>query len=272
MSKLMKQSLRSKACTTSADRGLQGKQNHCSLHPRSQNKAFWVRGKDRVRICVPIVETHVKKAIEAIEEANSLADLIELRADYLKEPKLAPLMKNRKKPFIITNRRKEEGGRYRGDGKERFEILKEAVELGAEYVDVEIRSRRSLLQDLIANKLKTKIIVSFHDSQRTPSQKELRGLYDRMSRLGADVVKIVTFAASWEDNLQVLSLIPFARKKKQEIVTFCMGEKGKLSRIFAPLMGAAWTYASSRRDKTSAPGQLTVGEMIEVWEKLTVQG
>jgi 3-dehydroquinate dehydratase type I len=210
----------------------------------------------------------VEKALEAIEKTNYLADLIELRMDYLKEPELAPFMKDRKKPFIITNRRKEEGGRYRGDEQERFRILKKAVELGAEYVDVEMRSRRSLLRDLIANKKRTKMMLSFHDFQRTPSQNELRRLCDRMNQLGADVVKIVTFAKSWEDNLQVLSLIPFARKKKQEIVTFCMGEKGKMSRIFAPWMGAAWTYASLSRVKTSAPGQLTVWEMEEIWEKL----
>jgi 3-dehydroquinate dehydratase type I len=230
------------------------------------------RGEDWGRICIPIVEKTVEKALEAVEEANSMADLIELRVDHLKEPELAPFMKNRKKPFIITNRRKEEGGRYRGDEQERLRILEEAVALGAEYIDIEIRSRRSLLRDLIANKKRTKMILSFHDFQETPSQKELQRLCDRMHRLGADVIKIVTFAKSWEDNLQVLSLIPFARKKKQEIVTFCMGEKGKMSRIFAPLMGTAWTYAPLRRDRSSASGQLTVEEMKETWKKLTTQG
>jgi 3-dehydroquinate dehydratase type I len=86
--------------------------------------------------------------------------------------------------------------------------------------------------------------------------------------LAPDIVKIVTFARSWEDNFSILSLISHARKRNQEIVAFCMGQKGKMSRIFSPLMGAAWTYASINRGKTSAPGQLTVEEMREVWEKL----
>jgi len=226
------------------------------------------RGEDRGRICIPIVEKTMEKALEAIKEANGPGDLIELRMDYLKKPELAPLMKNRKKPFIITNRRKEEGGSYRGDEEERFRILREAVLLGAEYVDVEIRSRRSLFRDLLANRKKTRMILSFHDFQKMPSQKELRGLCDRMHLWGADVIKIVTFARSWEDNLQVLSLIPYARKRGQEIVAFCMGEKGKVSRIFAPLMGAAWTYASLNKDRISAPGQLTAKEMKEIWERL----
>ncbi len=85
---------------------------------------------------------------------------------------------------------------------------------------------------------------------------------------GAEVVKVVPFARSFEDNLKVLSLIPYARERKQKIVAFCMGEKGKMSRIFAPLMGAAWTYASSARQKASAPGQLTARELKEMWERL----
>lgn len=226
------------------------------------------RSKDQAKICVPIIETNERKAIEAIEEANSLADLIELRVDYLKDPELASLMKNRKKPFIITNRRKEEGGRYRGDEEERFRTLKEAIELGAEYVDVEMRSERPFLQDLLGSKKKTRMILSYHNFQETPSPKKLQRLCDRMNEMGADLVKIVTFAKSLEDNLQVLSLIPFSRKRKQEIVTFCMGEKGKMSRIFAPLIGAAWTYVSLNENRASAPGQLTVDEMKDIWERL----
>lgn len=71
-----------------------------------------------------------------------------------------------------------------------------------------------------------------------------------------------------DDNLKVLALIPYAIKRGQAIVTFCMGEKGKMSRIFSPLMGAAWTYASLGRRRASAPGQLTVKEMREIWERL----
>jgi 3-dehydroquinate dehydratase type I len=85
---------------------------------------------------------------------------------------------------------------------------------------------------------------------------------------GAEVVKIVPFARSFEDNLKILSLLSYARERKHKIVAFCMGEKGKMSRIFAPLMGAAWTYASWKRQKTSAPGQLTVWELKEIWERL----
>ena len=82
------------------------------------------------------------------------------------------------------------------------------------------------------------------------------------------MVKIVCWARTLEDNLKVLSLLAYAREKRQAIVTFCMGEKGRMSRIFAPLMGAAWTYASLNRKRASAPGQLTIFEMREIWKNL----
>jgi 3-dehydroquinate dehydratase type I len=220
------------------------------------------------KLCIPIVETTVGKALIAIKAANRWADLIELRVDYLREVKLSPLFENRQKPFIVTNRRREEGGKYRGEERKRLSVLQEAIGLRADYIDVELATERSSVQSLIRNKKETQVILSFHDFQETPSLKELRRLFGQMIRLGADVIKIVPFARSWEDNLSILSLIPFAREKKQKIVAFCMGEKGKISRIISPFLGAAWTYASLNKSMASAPGQLTVRELKDIWEKI----
>ena len=220
------------------------------------------------KLCIPVVETTIGKALIAIKKANRLADLIELRVDYLRNLELPLLLQNRKKPFIVTNRRKEEGGQYRGEERRRLSVLQEAIDLGADYIDVELATQRSWLQDLVKNKRETQVILSFHDFRRTPSLKELQRISWRMIQLGADVIKIVPFARSWEDNLNILSLIPFAKERKQKIVVFCMGEKGKLSRIFSPFLGAAWTYASLSQSRTSAPGQLTARELTDIWGKL----
>ena len=220
------------------------------------------------RLCVPIVETSVERALTAIKEANRLADLIEVRVDYLRNPELAILLRNREKPFIITNRRKEEGGRYRGEERKRLSFFQKAIVLGADYIDVELATEISFLKELIRNRGKTQVILSFHDFRRTPSPKELQKLFVRMTRLGADLIKMVPFAESWEDNLTILSLLPFAKERRQKIVAFCMGEKGKISRVISPFLGAAWTYASLDKDRASAPGQLTVRELTEIWKKM----
>ncbi|MBM4351516.1 MAG: type I 3-dehydroquinate dehydratase [Deltaproteobacteria bacterium] len=227
-----------------------------------------LRGRARRRICLPIVETTTERAIQAIHEAHPLADLLELRLDYLRNPALKRLSSGRKKPFIITNRRKEEGGRYRGSESRRLEVFEEAIDLGMDFIDVELETQRSLLYRLINNKGETKVILSFHDFTGTPSQQELKTICDRMFERGGDIAKIVTFAKSYEDNLNILSLLPYARRRNLKIVTFCMGEKGRMSRIFAPMMGAAWTYGCLSRTRASAPGQLTPAEMKEFWRRL----
>jgi 3-dehydroquinate dehydratase type I len=220
------------------------------------------------KICIPIVEKTAEKALGSIKEVDRWADLIELRVDYLRGVTLPLLLENRKKPFIVTNRKKEEGGRYKGEEKERLSVLQKAIDLGADYIDVEFTIEKSILQDLIRNRRETQVILSFHDFRRTPSIKELQKLFGQMIQLGTDVIKIVPFARSWEDNLNILSLIPFGKERRQKIVAFCMGEKGKISRVFSPFLGAAWTYASIDRTRVSAPGQLTVHELTDIWEKL----
>ncbi len=218
------------------------------------------------KLCIPIVERTVEKALIAIKEASPQADLIELRVDCLNRVDLAPLLESRQKPFIVTHRREEEGGKYKGEERKRLGVLQEAIDLEGDYIDVELATETSILRSLIRNKGGTQVILSVHDFRRTPSPNELQRLFGRMIQLGADVVKIVPFARAWEDNLSILSIIPFARKRNQRIVAFCMGGRGKLSRIFSPFLGAAWTYASLSRVKTSAPGQLTVVEMKEIWK------
>ena len=230
------------------------------------------RSDQRGKICVPIVEATVGRALGAMKEANALGDLVELRMDYLKRPELEPLIDNREKPIIVVARRKDEGGKYQMAEKMRLGLLKKAVDLDADYIDVELRNKRAFVQALMAhraaNKKRTRIILSFHDFQGTPSSEDLQKICDRMIHAGADVVKIAAYAQSWEDNLHLLSLIPYAKKRNQRIIAICMGEHGKMSRVFAPSMGMDWTYASLGNGQASAPGQLTVQEMKELWRRL----
>ena len=156
------------------------------------------------RVCIPIVETGVLEGLKAVEEANPLADLIELRMDYLKRIDLVRLAQRARKPLIVTNRRKEEGGKFLGGEPKRVEILEQAIDLDVAYIDIEARTDRALVKRLLRNKKRTQVILSFHDLQKTSSPKELKRLCNRMHELGADILKVVTFARSWEDNLITL--------------------------------------------------------------------
>ncbi len=227
-------------------------------------------GKDKYpgKICIVVAERTLPKALMALDKANQVADLIELRLDYLAPKKLATLWPMTKKPFIVTNRIRKEGGKFKGSEEERISYLKRAIELAAPYIDIEIASPAKYLVHLLANRKESKIILSFHDFKKTGPLKGLQSLLERMIDFEADIAKIVTLAQSWADNLTILNLIAYARQRKQKIVAFCMGEKGKISRLISPLMGGEWTYIALQANKKSAPGQLTINGLREIWRKL----
>lgn len=227
-----------------------------------------MKDREKIKICIPVVESSIRDALKAIEGSRPFCDLIEVRADYLKSVEIRPFFTGRSIPLIITNRRKEEGGRWGGSEEARLEVLKEAIHHGSDFVDVEVRSKKRNLFELIRMRGKTRLILSFHEFRGTPSLEKLKKLFEGIDRFQPDVIKIVTFARSFEDNLRILSLIPYAIKRRRKIVAFCMGERGRISRIFSPLLGGAWTYASLKESRRSAPGQITVEEMREVLERV----
>ncbi|MDK2853143.1 MAG: 3-dehydroquinate dehydratase [Thermococcaceae archaeon] len=194
----------------------------------------------------------IDEAIRLIETGT--ADLYELRVDALKSPegieKLAPFSER----LIITVRSKEEGGFREIDNEERLVLFKELMDIKPAFVDVEFKS--GIVRDVIelAGKMGVGIIVSYHDFERTPSFKRLKALLDEMRELKGDIIKIVTFAGHYIDNIKVVRLYEY----EKNLIAFCMGEKGKISRIFS-LVLSPFTYASL--GEAAAPGQLSVEEM-----------
>jgi len=216
-------------------------------------------------ICIPITAKTHKAALTQMERASPLADILELRIDQIRNLNLKGLMGGKKGEILVTNRRRDEGGGFLGSERERVGLLREAVALGTDYVDIEVRTEEALIRDLVGemgnHDGRTKWIISHHNFSGTPSLRALRRKFDECKGTGADVIKIVTYAHKMEDNLRVLGLIPYARRKGQKIIAFCMGEVGRISRVMAALLGSHFSYASLEKGVESAPGQLTIEEM-----------
>ncbi len=221
-------------------------------------------------LCIPICAQTTAVALAQMEQAYPLADCLELRIDQIRDCHLEQLMRQRQsgKQILVTNRREAEGGGFPGSERERIALLKQAVALGADLVDIEARTAKPLLKELKAeierHGSRAQLIISHHDLKATPSEGALRKRFDCCNEIGADIVKICTYAREMEDNLRVLGLIPYARKRGQTIIAFCMGEKGRISRVMAPLLGSYLSYASLDKGAESAPGQLTIRETREI--------
>jgi shikimate dehydrogenase/3-dehydroquinate dehydratase type I len=231
-------------------------------------------------ICIPITGATHEEALLAVERSALAADAIELRMDLIAAgdlPKLIAAARNASGcvKIIVTCRRPEEAPpRPSGEmtaGKKvmsqtaKMNLLNKAVTMGADFVDIELACGEEDIGRLQAfirkQKSATRIIVSWHNLSKTPSLAALKSIFQACVRAGADIVKIVPYAANLEDNLKILKLIAFAKARERMIIAMCMGEKGKISRVAAPLLGSFLTFAVLPEGRQSAPGQLTVGEM-----------
>jgi 3-dehydroquinate dehydratase type I len=218
-------------------------------------------------ICIPITAPTTREALEKMEQATPLADLLELRVDLMPENDLKTLLRARRIPVLVTNRLRTEGGRFMGSEEERLAILLEAVQLGADYVDIEAATD-SELKDRLRLALRgteTRLIVSWHDFSGTPSRETLHAKLAACRADSPAIVKLVTTANVAADCLRLLELIPAALGDGQPIAAFCMGEAGKISRIMAPRLGSAIGYASLDVGEGSAPGQFTIAEMRTIF-------
>jgi 3-dehydroquinate dehydratase type I len=142
--------------------------------------------------------------------------------------------------------------------------LLNALEEGAELVDVERSTPEKWRKKIFRARGRSSMVISAHVSDHTPPRGELHEIFEELSASGADIIKIVTHANTMTDNLRVLNLIPKAHERGIKIIAFCMGPFGRISRIFSHLMGGYMTFASLERGEESADGQIPVMEMKKI--------
>mgnify|MGYP001235068768 CR=1 FL=1 len=119
------------------------------------------------------------------------AALIELRLDLIADLDLAALLRAKTRPVIVTNRRREEGGRFAGTEEQRLDLLCRAAVNGADYLDLEAATEDRLAERLFtavsaAGKSgpRPRIIVSCHDWRGTPGVGSLRRCWRTCLPLG----------------------------------------------------------------------------------------
>ena len=178
-----------------------------------------------------------KNSIKALKQAEKISDIIEVRIDFIKDINdknlkgiIDACRKNTTK-IIITNRKKEEGGKFELGEDERVRLLKKAVDFGAEYVDIEMSTGKAQIENLIRGKKGTKIICSYHNFTELP--KNIERIYDELKSVGADIIKISFTGKSVKDNIIAFNLISKAKKENISIIAIMMGEHGKLSRLMS---------------------------------------
>ena len=218
------------------------------------------------KTCVTVAETTPKKTKQTLSKALKKSDYAEIRFDFLKPndvPRTLELVKNNLKKCVCTLRPKKEGGKFSSNENERVSILKLISEYNPFLLDVEFQTLKTNkdLQKYL-KKSQTEILVSWHDFKKTPSMHDLLNIQKNMSKFSKNI-KIVTTAKSLVDSTKIMSL--YDPGNNVNLISFCMGEVGKHSRILCLYLGSPFTYVSL--GKPIAPGQFSLDEVKSIFGK-----
>jgi 3-dehydroquinate dehydratase/shikimate dehydrogenase len=226
---------------------------------------------------VPICESRAQDLRQAMTRAGEVADIIELRLDYLQGDELFKALRNlpslisaSARPVIVTLRSVEQGGEREMDDLTRIIFWVEHFLYGKPHVgfaDMELDLALLFQQRERAEGRRLldweRVICSQHYFANAPD--DLWNIYKQMAATPARILKIAVQTEDATDCIRLFQLLEDAQREGHEMIAVAMGEAGKMTRILAPSRGAFLTYGSIDEAHASAPGQISAEELRDVY-------
>jgi 3-dehydroquinate dehydratase/shikimate dehydrogenase len=225
------------------------------------------------RICISVCEATVAALQHSLAAAaTEVCDLIEVRLDCLTPAELETgaslitrLLEKSSCQTILTFRPAEQGGRRPLSHEARRAFWSGAI-FSQSFFDVELDVAEEFNSIESSPPLPidwSRTICSHHDFRGVP--RNLDEIYERLASTPARVLKIAVLANDATDCISVFNLLERARKEGRETIAIAMGPAGIATRILGPSRGAFLTYASPGSGAATAPGQISTGELREVY-------
>lgn len=170
-------------------------------------------------------------------------------------------------PVILTYRTVEQGGKGEMSAVEYATFVISALHSGYPFaaVDVEYTLDEPLRKSIMeaAHQVNVPVILSYHDFNSTP--KILNKMIIDMSETAADIIKLAVMPKA-EADVQYLLDVTHDSEVPQPLITMSMGELGKRTRVEGYQYGSELTFATLNDSSKSAPGQLTINELLQAWQ------
>ncbi len=232
-------------------------------------------------VCLPIVAKDMGELNDQAQELVLLnPDLLEWRIDGFTgvndinaclEALKALRVKIDQIPLIFTCRIESEGGMQPISQESRLNLIIESMKTGlVDIVDIEICNDKAFIDSIIdaGKAYETRVILSYHDFEKTPPKDFIIEKLAKAQELGADIAKLAAMPKDHEDVLTLLHATVTARKSRLDIpiVTMSMAEEGVVSRIAGGVFGSDITFAIGK--SASAPGQIPIGKLRQAMSVL----
>jgi 3-dehydroquinate dehydratase/shikimate dehydrogenase len=228
-------------------------------------------------ICVPVCERRAIDLRQAVTRASEVADIIELRLDYLQGDELfkalrglPALISASTRPVIVTLRPIEQGGQREMNNLTRIIFWVEHFLYGkphVDFADIELdlaqlfqRREKDEGKELLNWE---RVICSQHYFAGPPD--DLWKIFSEMLTTPARILKVAVQANDITDCIAIFRLLEHAQREGREMIAVAMGEAGLATRILAPSRGAFLTYGSSDEDRQSAPGQVSAASLRDIY-------
>ncbi len=212
-----------------------------------------------VMICI----TGREKTTQALNDRLarfSNAPLQEIRLDFADHPssflEIPTKQGNKAGDLIITCRTESQGGKYRGDERQRAELLARAFSQPNRLVDIEWTAGPELATFLAE---KGRVIVSHHVFDENWELSEMIRILDDMVQGPAHVMKLalnVSDVARYADIKTLLHRFP-----QKPLVFAPMGDGASIGRVFYRFFKSPWTYVAADKENQTAAGQLCTDEL-----------
>lgn len=193
-------------------------------------------------------------------------DLIELRVDgypdYTGWSAIAVQLEQVGLPVLMTLRLAKEGGFWKGADRERLAAYQLAIQK-VSGVDVELESELAKEIGALARAEGKTAVISYHNFQETPAQKDLERTIERMREIGT-VAKIAVKVNQLDEVEMLRGLLH--HNWGVPVCILGMGPLGRETRLRFPLEGSCITYGYL--DEPGAPGQYSAKELREYFRQL----
>lgn len=230
--------------------------------------------------CVPLVAKEIDQLLAQAQVAHSLRpEVVEWRADSFNDLSAERLVESAHRLravladelMIFTLRIRSEGGINFLDQSERARCIEAVLRSKIiDLVDVEMCNGPEFIEPILrtAQEHGVRVILSFHDFEKTPSNEILLDKISSMICQGGDIAKIACMPQEPGDVLRLLQVTLAARLAFPQVplCTMSMGGLGCLSRVAGFLFGSDMAFAVGQ--EVSAPGQIPLGEARSIAESL----
>lgn len=208
-------------------------------------------------ICISVTPESRNFAKVDILNAAAQSDMVELCLDRLiKTPDIGDLISGFDVPILVSCRRPEEGGQFKGTDSERINLLRQAIIAEPAYIELDLETAKQ-----VPRFGKTKRVISYTSLKKPLSQVD--DIFDEMAEAKADIIKFIWPTPTLQTAWPLLSAI--SQKREIPVVGLGLGAAGITFSLLGLKYGSPWIYAALEKGMEAFEGQPTLAELDEVY-------